>query len=48
MAYPRHVLHKDGEHLVLFLAAVVLDNPLVLEVSQQLELVLQGSHLLVG
>lgn len=45
-----HVLHEDGErslHRVLQ-AAVVLNDPLVAQVLQQLDLTLQRTHLLNG
>lgn len=46
--YPRHVLHEDGQSLLRTVpqTAVVLHYALMLQILQQLDLTLQGTHLL--
>ena len=43
---PWHVLHEDWEETVLLVTAIVLHNALVVQVLEQLNLTLQGFHLL--
>lgn len=46
--HPRHELHKDGEFSLIQVpkTPVVLNNPVVSQILQQLDLTLQGVHLL--
>ena len=45
-SHPWHELDEDGENTVVFLTTIILDDALMLEVSQQLHFVLQGTDLL--
>lgn len=47
-SYPWHVLHEDGQGLLCSVpqAAVILHDTVVLEILQQLNFTLQGTHFL--
>lgn len=50
MTHPRHVLHENGEGLLIVIpqAAVVLNNALMMQILQQLDFTLQSTDLLHG